>query len=59
VQAGDLAFQAAPSFCPVAVELAKKGVPIFFGPIGRVGDEVFPLLARSFAKGLCMYVEFK
>ncbi len=37
VQAWDLAFHAAPSFCAeVAVELAEQGIAVFLGPVGQV-----------------------
>src|SRR5207253_10201140 len=34
----------------VTVELAEQGIPILFGPISKVDNKVFDLLARGFAQ---------
>ena len=53
MQAGDLAFHAAPSFlAEIAVELAEQGIAVLLGPVGQVRDEVFHLLAGGIAKRL-------
>src|SRR5207249_8755920 len=34
----------------IAVELAEQGIPIFFGPVSEMSNEVFDLLSGGFAQ---------